>query len=295
MRVPEPKYNYEVDQLSAYYQEAIQDILVELDRVDMDNFRRANAKATLASISEILSELDDKSKAWVERNIPKAARDGVINTIVSLGVAQTVEEAAKIASFSRLNKEMVAAAVADTQADLLAVTENVGRKTKAAVRKAVSDSMRYHMTRGENGRRTIAADIRKTLQKSVETGIIDAARRRWRPEVYADMAVRTKMMETYREATTNEAIKRNVYYAVISSHGAKDACRYHEGKVMKLTEDAPGNYPTYDQLKASGEIWHPNCRHSYAPIRDIGLLPDSVRDSAEKQAERGNSALSTGK
>ncbi|QHZ49021.1 phage minor capsid protein [Bacillus sp. NSP9.1] len=268
MRVPEPTYKYEVDQLIAYYQDAVHDILAELERVDIDNFRRANAKATLDSIAEILSELDDKSKAWVEKNIPKAARDGVINTIVSLGVAETVEKAAQIASFSRLNKEMVAAAVADTQADLLAVTQNIDRKTKAAVRKAVSDSMRYHMTRGTNGRRTIASDIRNTLQQSVKTGIIDAAGRRWRPEVYADMAVRTKMMETYRQATTNESLSRNVYYAVISSHGAKDACRFYEGKIMKLTDDAPGKYPTYDQLKASGQIWHPNCKHTFSPIRN---------------------------
>ncbi|KRT92201.1 minor capsid protein [Bacillus licheniformis] len=268
MRVPEPKYSYQTDQLATYYKDAVQDILIELDRVDIDNFRRANANATLASISEILSELDDKSKAWVEKNIPKAARDGVINTIVSLGVAETIDKASQIASFSRLNKEMVAAAVADTQADLLAVTQNIDRKTKAAVRKAVSDSMRYHMTRGTNGRRTIASDIRNTLQQSVKTGIIDGAGRRWRPEVYADMATRTKMMETYREATTNEALRRNVYYAKISSHGAKDACRFYEGRIMKLTEDAPGNYPTYDQLKASGEIFHPNCKHVYSPIRN---------------------------
>ncbi|MCY7740901.1 minor capsid protein, partial [Bacillus licheniformis] len=101
MRVPEPKYSYQTDQLAMYYKDAVQDILAELDRVDIDNFRRANANATLASISEILSELDNKSKAWVEKNIPKAATDGVINAIVSLGVAETIEKAAQIASFSR--------------------------------------------------------------------------------------------------------------------------------------------------------------------------------------------------
>ncbi|NUJ19556.1 minor capsid protein [Bacillus glycinifermentans] len=273
MRVPEPTYRYEVDQLTAYYKDAVKDIMAELDRVDLDNFRQANAKATLSSIAKILSELDDKTKEWVEKNIPIAARQGVINTIIALGIAQTVEKASQIASFSRLNKEMVAAAVADTQADLLAVTQNIDRKTKAAVRKAVSDSMRYHMTRGENGRRTIAADIRNTLQQSVRTGIIDAAGRRWRPEVYADMVTRTKMMETYREATTNEALRRNVYYAVISSHGATDACRNYEGKIMKLTDDAPGDYPTYDQLKASGQIWHPNCKHTFSPTRN----PEGVK------------------
>ncbi len=58
---------------------------------------------------------------------------------------------------------MNAAAVADTQSDLLAITQNVDRKTRAAVRKAVSDSMRLNMTKGTNGRRSITDLVRKSV------------------------------------------------------------------------------------------------------------------------------------
>lgn len=267
-RIPEPHYDHQTEQLAGYYQTAVRDILSELDRIDLDNFRRANALATLKSISEILSELDEKSSAWVKKNVPKAATDGIVHALVALDVAKTVKEAEKIVAFNDVNEYMVAAAVADTQADLLAVTQNVDRKTRAAVRKAVSDSMRINMASGTNGRRSITESVRKALQSSVNTGIIDARGNRWRPEVYADMVVRTKMMETYREAHTNEAVGRGVYYAKISSHGAKDLCRFHEGQVIRLTEDAPGSYPTYDELKATGEIFHPRCKHVFSAIRN---------------------------
>ncbi|MDR4250716.1 phage minor capsid protein [Bacillus pumilus] len=273
-KVPAPNYDYQTNQLAGYYRIAIKDILAELDRVDISDFRRANALATLQSISGILSDLDTKSARWVSENVPIAANEGVINTLVSLKVAETVEQAALIVKFNELNEAMVAAAIADTQADLLAVTQNVDRKTKAAVRRAVSDSIKYNMTSGTNGRRTIRDDIKKRLKESVVTGIVDAKGRRWKPEVYADMVTRTKMMQTYREATTNEAVDRGVLYAQISSHGAKDACRGHEGEIIKLTLEAPGDFKTYEELQATGEIFHPRCKHVYSPIRDVGLLSE---------------------
>nr|WP_328285998.1 phage minor capsid protein [Brevibacillus agri] len=205
------------------------------------------------------------------RNLPIAAADGVAAAIYALGVADTFEEARKIAKFNRMNKAMVDAVIADTQADLLAVTQNVERKVRAAVRQVTADSMRANMARGVNGRRTVSRDIldglRMKLGDSVNTGIIDAAGRRWRPEVYVDMVTRTKTMEAHMEATINEGVAREAFYGVISRHGATDACRNWEGKVVKLVPDAPGNYPYLGDLRGGREIFHPNCKHVVTPVR----------------------------
>mgnify|MGYP001447463662 FL=1 len=279
--IPTPSYEYEVGQLVDYYKRAVNDILRELNSVDLTDFQRANALAVLKEIADILSELDDNAAAWVEENIPKAALDGVAGAIMTLGVAETIDEARTIAKFNRLNRELVKAVVADTQADLLAVTQNISRKVKAAIRQVVAESMRANMTRGINGRRTISVDIvtdmRKRLGDAVNTGIIDAAGRRWKPEVYADMVVRTKMMQAHKEATRNEAISRGAYYGVISSHNAIDACRNWEGKIVKLTPDAPGDFPYVDDLPRR-EIFHPNCRHIITPVRRIDRLPDDIKN-----------------
>lgn len=295
---PKPNYEYEVNELVRYYQVAIMEIFAELERYDLTDYQRANSRAVLAHVSEILSELNENAKSWVETNVPKAARQGVIHTIYELGVVATLAEAERIYKFNRPNKEAIAAIIADTQADLLAVTQNVDRKVRAAVRQVTAEVMRHNMTRGINGvkgiRREILAELRKRLGDAVNTGIIDAAGRRWKPNVYVDMLSRTKLMETYHTAKTNEALGRGAYLALISAHGAKDACRFYEGSIMKLSANAPGNYPTYDELRASGQIWHPRCQHTFTTFMSTDYLPDDVIGKAERQAERGERALSAG-
>lgn len=270
MAAPEVSYDRDIKRLTDAYKAAVADILRELERMDLSAMSRANTAATLASIAKILASLNDESAEWVAENIPIAARNGIIETILALKVVETAAEAEALVKMSRVNAEMVKSAVADTQADLLAVTQNVDRKVRAAVRKATADSMRANMVAGINGRRTINRDtlakIRAELGDSVNTGIIDAAGRRWKPEVYVDMVTRTKMMRTQIDATTNEALARGVMHGVISRHGATDACAKWEGRVVKLVADAPGDYPFIGDLPRR-EIFHPNCKHVVSPVR----------------------------
>lgn len=269
--ITDPTYDYEVDRLVSAYKDAIARIKAELERLDLAGLSRANSTAALAEVARILASLNEESAAWVTENIPIAARDGVVRALVSLSVVDTVAEAEAIAKFNRINANMVAAVVADTQADLLAVTQNVDRKVRAAVRQAVAESQRANMAAGINGRRTINRDtlaaMRKSLGDAVNTGIIDAARRRWKPEVYVDMVTRTKMLEAHKEATINEALGRDVQYGRISRHGATDACAKWEGRIVKLTPEAAGDYPYIGDLPRR-EIFHPNCKHLVSPIRN---------------------------
>ena len=138
------------------------------------------------------------------------------------------------------------------------------------LRQVVGEAMRQNLAQGINGRRTMNADImtglRGKLGDALNNSVIDAAGRRWQTSVYVDMVVRTKMARTTTEATINEAVQRDAYYGVISSHGARDKCRDWEGKTVKLISDAPGDYPYYADLP-SREIFHPRCRHTISPVR----------------------------
>lgn len=263
-------YDHDIERLISSYKTAIRDINAELARMDLTDMSRAQTTAALAEVADILKSLNAESAEWVKTHVPVAVTDGIIRTIIDLGVVSTVEEARTIVKFNRTNREMVAAVIADTQADLLAVTQNVDRRVRQAVRQAAADSMRANMSAGINGRRTISADMlsrmRQTLGSAVNTGIIDSAGRRWKPEVYVETVVRTKMMRAQIEGTINEALDRDVVYGKISSHGAKDACRNWEGRIVKLTPDAPGDYPYIDDLPRR-EIFHPRCKHVVSPIR----------------------------
>lgn len=269
-QAPVPTYNYEVSTLVNYYDQALQKINAELNRIDLTNIQRAHILAIQKEIQNALDDLNGKVKDWVSATIPVAAEDGVVIAIMSLGVADTVADAQKIISFNRMNRDFIKTAVADTQDDLLQITQNVDRKVRTAIRQVTAEAMRSNLTQGINTtdsiKRDILAELRKRLNDSLDTGIIDASNRRWKPQVYAEMVTRTKLAQTQRESAINEAVGRDAYYGVISSHGATDACKNWEGKIVKLTIDAPGEYPYIGSLP-NREIFHPNCKHVISPIR----------------------------
>lgn len=295
---PKPRYEEQTNQLRNAYQRGAEKVMRELDRLDVSNLSRQQSTAALAGISRTLKDLDAVGAKWVDENIPRAAREGVEKALITLGEAKDAIEARKVASFNRMNRAAIDAAILDTQRSLLAVTQNIDRRTRAVVRNVTAESMRENMAAGINGRKTLRADILAKLQvelaDAIDTGIIDAGGRRWKPGHYVDMLSRTKMAEIYDIANMNEGIMRGALYAVISSHGAIDACRFYEGTIMRLTAEAPGDYPTYDELKASQQIWHPNCRHTFSVIRNPDILPEEIREEAIAKDELAQQALATG-
>src|SRR5699024_4259013 len=112
------------------------------------DFERAQIVAVQENIRTTLDELRAYSNAWTKEAIPRASRDGIASTIYSLGLAETMEEALRIAKFNDMNRELVRAIVADTQNDLLAVTQNVDRRTRAAIRQASADVLRAKVSSG---------------------------------------------------------------------------------------------------------------------------------------------------
>jgi hypothetical protein len=268
--IPNPTYDYEISKLLSYYEKALREIDAELIQIDLTDVQRAQVLAVQKEVATIIAELDEVSAEWVATNLPIAVTDGVVRSILALGVVETVEEAQAIVKFNRLNRDLVKTAVADTQADLLQVTQNVSRKVRNAIRETTAEVLRTNLTQGVNAtaslKRDIVRDLRQKLGDSLNTGIIDAANRRWKPQVYVEMVVRTKMASAQREAAINDGLSREAYYGVISSHGAKDACRGWEGRVIKLTPDAPGNYPYIGSLP-NREIFHPCCKHVVSPVR----------------------------
>jgi hypothetical protein len=277
---PTPTYEYDIAILIGYYREALQKVSNELNRIDLTNFERANLLVVQKEIADVLAELDVRTSAWVASMIPKAAEDGIIASIIALGVADTVEEARTIVVLNRLNRDFIKTAIADTQDDLLQVTQNVSRKVRTTIRQVTAEAMRANLTQGINTtdsiKRDILRDLRQRLGESLNTGIIDAAGRRWKPEVYVETVTQTKLAQTQRESAINDALGRNAYYGIISSHGAKDLCRNWEGRIVKLTPDAEGDYPYYGSLP-NREIFHPRCKHVVSPVRRPDRLPESIR------------------
>ncbi|MDT2258281.1 hypothetical protein P7H06_00045 [Paenibacillus larvae] len=60
--------------------------------------------STIRKIERILADLVDESDSWIEENIPKAAADGVIKTLIALEIVETVEEAIKAVKLSKISE-----------------------------------------------------------------------------------------------------------------------------------------------------------------------------------------------
>lgn len=267
-----PTYSHDIERLKTAYVNALRDIEHELLRLDLTDFSRAQSTAVLMQIRQILDELGIETGVWCTEIIPEAAKDGVASAIHSLGLTSTLHEARMIARFNEINTRLVETIIADTQADLMAVNDNISRRVRNAIQRSTAEAMRANAAAGITGRRTISRDIlqgmKQQLGDSLASAIVDSRGRRWRPETYVDMLARTKLMHAHLEATTNEAIEQGALYGVISSHSAKDACANYEGTIVRLSSEAEGNYPTLDELRGSGRIFHPNCRHVVTPTFD---------------------------
>lgn len=278
---PRPNYDYDVQRLTREYERALRYIQAELNTLILSDFERAQIVAVEENIKLILRDLNRYGSDWARQTITQSAREGVASTIYALHLTETFEEALKIARFSSLNKPLVEAIIADTQADLLAVTQNVSRKTRSAVRQATADVLRAKTSAGINGtqslQQALTKEIRKQLGSAADTAIVDAAGRRWKLKTYTEMLARTKTMEAHKEASINEALDRDVQYGVISRHGATDACRNWEGRIVAFSPDAPGGFPYIGDLSRN-EIFHPNCKHIVTAVRRPDRLPADIRE-----------------
>lgn len=265
--VPQPNYDYDVKRLVKAFEQALKDVQRELDALFLTDFERAQIIAVEKSIRNILSDMTKYGDEWATVAMTTATMEGIASTLYALGLVSTFEEALKVVKFNTANKRLVDAAIADTQSDLLAVTQNIERQAKLAIRKATAEAMRYKLTRGINATQDISKEIRQRIVKATDVAIIDSRGHRWRLSTYTDMLAREKMRQAHQEASINEALSEGSLYGRISRHGAKDKCRLWEGKIVKLAADAPGDYPYIGDLPRN-EIFHPNCRHLVTPLRD---------------------------
>ena len=274
--VPTPNFDYDVKKVVKAYEQALRNVQSELNSLFLTDFERAQIIATEENIRSILADIKQYGSEWSTVAITTAATNGIANTIFALGLTETYEEALTIVKFNKTNRRLVAAAIADTQADLLAMTQNIERQAVLAIRRAVAEAMRNQLAQGNNGTQSLSKEIRKQITQATDVAIIDSIGRRWKVSNYAEVIARTKMMEAHKEASINEAISEGAYYGVISRHGATDACAKYEGKIVKLVASAPGDFPYISDLSRK-EIFHPNCKHTVSPLRDLSRTSAEVR------------------
>jgi hypothetical protein len=292
-KVPEPSYDKDVKKIIKMYDKARQAIILELlnlvENGNNDKVKVNQQASLLRQIDFILYQLDANVQATIEEGLLASFKEGQAVLSYSVGEYKSLKEATENVAFSMLAKETVDAIMQDTFDDLLTATRLTSKRTKQIVRRVVSEKMKMDMAQSR-GYRVMNKNIIEELTKSGLSrtvtedgfvGIIDKAGRKWKMSNYVDMVVRTKYKQARFEGLRTKALEDDIDLAMISSHGAKDACKNYEGMIISMNGTTAG-YPTYSELRKSNRIFHPRCKHTIYPFRSPNLLSEEERQKSEE-------------
>ena len=237
-----------------------------------------------------ITELNKSMGKSLEKLIYKTFLEGQAYHMLAVGNVDTWAEAIAIAQFDAISRPKVEALFADTYNDILQATNNTPLSVKKIVRDTVQKVAQYHSLKNTNyteqANQLLKELSKKGLSEQVAkegfVGVIDRKGRQWDLRTYSNMVIKTKVTQAFTEGVRHEAEVSGLDLAVISNHGAKDACSKWEGVVISLNGKTKG-YPTYEQARATNEIWHPNCEHTLHPIRNLDLLHPDDRAIHEKK------------
>lgn len=297
--MPQPTYLRDkarlIKALDKAYREMFDYLVLQL-AFNPDEPHVIREREIMRQINFWLKEMDKQTAKELEKLIKKTFQEGQAYHLLSVKEAKNWNDALSSASWNRIQRGKVEALFADTYKDILLATQNTEESVKAIVRDTVRKVAQYHSLK--NTRYTEQVDqlvkelskkgLSETISKEGFVGITDARGRKWDLRVYSKMVITTKVNQAFIEGVMNESEETGFDLAVISDHGAEDACRKWEGMVISLTGKTKG-YITYRQAKATNEIWHPNCEHTVHPIRSLDMLhPDDVAIHQQKASQIGD-------
>jgi hypothetical protein len=287
---PAPTYERNLDTLEQVYKDALQQVIQLLQSVPPEDLvQQELLQSQLRQLTYLISQLTTEAQQWVETTLTESFTEGQAMALVSMGLAQSLVEAKGMVTFSLMSRNRIEAMIDSTFEELLQAHSKMEKNLKEMVRETVAEVMRTN-TAIQRGTITSAQDIRKALASQgfskslIEEewkGIVDASGRRWDLTTYSKMVARSKLQQVQAEGARIQALENDNDLAIISSHGAKDSCRHFEGMIISLEGKTKG-YVTYEQLRASQLIFHPNCQHSVHPIGDIDALPPQLKEKAKK-------------
>ena len=233
-----------------------------------DSVHVQSMTSMLNRITSLSNTLKNSSKPKVESVITAAYESGYLNASSNLGGGTEVK-------FTDTQQATLDKLMTDTYNDMLIAAKYMSESAKRFVRVKTSQVMQLQQALRQ-GNKSLAYSLARQLEAGklgkdastqAFTGIVDKAGRRWNLKTYSEMVVRTKVQQAHIYGTAQQGHEMGYHLFIISSHNALDACSHWEGKIISVGESIDG-YPSYEELAASNEIFHPNCKHHITPISD---------------------------
>lgn len=255
-------------------------------------------KEVTSEVRAIFVDLNKKVVAKATEKVTEAYGEGVKHSRLSLSqednsVAEKDQEVKDIiADLDDTHTQRLNAMIRQTQDDLLKATGNTENSVKQLVRKVVSREISGAGRNGQIGKQSnmmkrVEQQIREQFLmngiKDADVAIIDKAKRRWKLRTYSEMVTRTKMNMAYIDAIREDALHSGVDLAIISTKpDTYDDCLNFEGMIISLNGLTAG-FLTYEELKESKRVFHPNCGHFLRPIGGIEWVPANVLQKHQRQ------------
>ena len=283
--------NAEVYMLSRIKNEMIRD--QSRDIMDWRREKEAKMKNIKKAIEKEFSRVTNRVEKDLEEVIAKAYVKGNNKTLLEL--AEYDESVKKQIKDLRVSldtdaKPRAITALINEQVDFIQKgNHQILRRFDDVYRQVVAETVSLVNT----GVATRREATQQTLNKFARRGVasfIDKSGRSWDMASYAEMATRTAYNNAQLQGSS-ERLKENDHDLVItSSHpDSCEMCEPHQGEIFSL-EGISNKYPALSSV--TGEIFHPNCRHTYnAYFEGITKKPDKKADPQkykDRQKQRYN-------
>lgn len=138
----------------------------------------------------------------------------------------------------------------------------MSRSTDGVIRRVQSLGIRQAIAEGASkGESTdaITKQITDLIHNADIDALVDKAGRKWTPENYADMLVKTKLTEARNNGLMNSLLSIGQDLVEVSAHAATDACKNWEGRILSISGRSE-LYPSVAEATAGG-LFHPRCQH----------------------------------
>ena len=213
-------------------------------------------------VGELLAVTDEKTKKWLNREIPASYKDGGklgVRLILSGGLDAKYK-------YTKADDEVVKALVEGSAQYFGEAMSGVSRFATKLLSEATKQRTRAIISEG-----VITGATRKQISDSVAgelkdglVSLVDRSGRKWSFEAYSEMLARTQLVKAANEGMLNELSYNDYDLVQVTQHnGSCPLCQPWEGQILSITGKTSG-FKTIDDAEAEG-LFHPNCAHRYVP------------------------------
>ena len=240
-------------------------------------------KAILKQLDEFVQQADKSVQDWVKVEIPTFYEMGMYQANSDLferGVQVNIKP-----SLAKFHEEAIVSLSQDAYSNIASGLEGITKTGKRFVEMGTRQALVSKIAMGQitgDTRKDISKAIKQELQESGITSFIDRGGKGWSLDAYTSMLARTKLTQAHNSGLTNRMLESGYDLVMVSSHfGACELCRPYEGKILSISgrNDA---FPSMDDAQANG-LFHPNCRHTFAPIENPYIEESVIWDANQQQ------------